>query len=247
MNYCDLTLPAPEENLACDEALLDFAEEQVTAGASTGFGGGILRFWESTRYFVALGYGKELSKEVNVEFCRRNTIPVLRRCTGGGTVLQGPGVLNYALILNVDSQAPLQNITSTNRYIMEMHREAFTRLLGAPVEVSGHTDLAIGGLKFSGNAQRRRKRHVLFHGCFLLHMDIDIMEQALPIPAVKPAYRLERTHREFLLNLKIDSNLIKQGLRKTWNASHPLESIPYERIGVLQRDRYSREEWNARM
>src|SRR5207253_61981 len=38
MNFCDLSLPSPEENLACDEALLELAEE--------GRVGEVLRVWE---------------------------------------------------------------------------------------------------------------------------------------------------------------------------------------------------------
>src|SRR5689334_22221800 len=179
MRYCDLTLPTPEENLACDEALLDWAEEFPEALP------GILRIWEPNRYFVVLGYGNRIATEVNTAFCRQNTIPVLRRCTGGGTVLQGPGILNYTLILPAEA-APFHNVTAANRFIMEHHRRCLSSLLGAPVETRGHTDLAVGGLKFCGNAQRRRKHSLLFHGSFLLHFDLDLMEKALPMPSVEP-------------------------------------------------------------
>ena len=116
MKLCDLTLASPEENLACDEALLDFCE----AGQSEE----ILRFWEPARYFVVLGYANKVAREVNLPFCRANGIPVLRRCTGGGTVLQGPGVLNYSLILRMDASGPLHSIAATNEFIMERHQQA---------------------------------------------------------------------------------------------------------------------------
>ena len=87
----DLTLATPEDNLACDEALLDWAEAHESPG--------LLRFWESDRRFVVLGYANRVADEVDVEACRAEDVPVLRRCSGGGTVLQGPGCVNYALIL----------------------------------------------------------------------------------------------------------------------------------------------------
>src|SRR6476619_5683092 len=136
MQYCDLTFPSPEENLACDQALLDWAETLGTPALP-----GILRVWEPTRYFVVLGYANRMTTEVNTAFCRQNTIPILRRCTGGGTVLQGPGILNYTLVLPADAP-PLHNVTAANRFIMEQHRRALASLLGAPVEIRGHTDLA---------------------------------------------------------------------------------------------------------
>ena len=43
-------------------------------------------------------------------------------------------------------------------------------VMGAGVEVQGHTDLAINSLKFSGNSQRRKERFLLFHGVFLAEL-----------------------------------------------------------------------------
>ena len=171
MKHCDLTLPSAEENLACDEVLLDLCDE--------GDAGEVIRFWEPAQYFVVVGYGNKLATEVNLPFCQLNTIPVLRRCSGGGTVLQGPGCLNYSLILRLEAAGPLQSISTTNTFILKRHQSALAALLQAPVEAQGHTDLAIGGLKFSGNAQRRTRHSVLFHGSFLLDLDIDLVEKAL--------------------------------------------------------------------
>src|SRR6266566_3649960 len=151
MKYCDLTLAPPAENLACDEALLQLAEEDGKMGE-------VLRVWEPMQYFVVVGYANRVGTEVNLPFCQRHTIPVLRRCTGGGTVLQGPGCLNYSLILPIAGSGPLRSIPATNDFILKRHQSALAALLRAPVEIRGHTDLAIGGLKFSGNAQRRKKR-----------------------------------------------------------------------------------------
>src|SRR2546428_11436756 len=78
VKFCDLPLDSPAENLACDEALLDTAE--------AGFSGELLRVWEPQSYFVVLGYANKAASEANLEFCRQNAIPVLRRCTGGGAV-----------------------------------------------------------------------------------------------------------------------------------------------------------------
>src|SRR5438132_10884302 len=161
MNFCDLTLASPEENLACDEVLLDLAEQGVVDE--------LLRTWEPSLYFVVLGYANKAAGEVNLPFCRHNNIPVLRRCTGGGTVLQGPGCLNYSLILSLDAAGSAHGIPATNEFVLKRHAAALIALLQAPVELRSPVDLVIGGLKICGNAQRRRKRFLLFHGSFLLN------------------------------------------------------------------------------
>ncbi len=236
MKLCDLTLASPEENLACDEALLDCCE----AGQSEE----ILRFWEPTSHFVVLGYANKVAREVNLPFCRARAIPVLRRCTGGGTVLQGPGVLNYSLILRMDSSGPLRSIATTNEFIMERHQQALAPLIRAHVERQGHTDLTIGGLKISGNAQRRQRRFLIFHGAFLLSLDIGLVEKTLPFPSRAPCYRAARSHADFLLNLKLPALTLKSALRETWHATESLSEIPYAQIRVLAREKYASDEWN---
>ncbi len=238
MYLCDLTLPSPEENLACDEVLLDLCE--------SGAAGELLRFWEPAQYFVVVGYANKAGTEANLDFCAQNKIPVLRRCSGGGTVLQGPGCLNYTLILSIDSAGPLASISSTNEYVLGRHQLALAPLLQAPVKKQGHTDLAIDGLKFSGNAQRRRQRFLLFHGSFLLHLDIGLLERALPLPSKQPDYRGNRSHADFLMNLKVPSSLIKQALTATWQATDELPAIPFDQIGRMAEEKYRTAEWNFR-
>jgi lipoate-protein ligase A len=236
MNCLDLTLPTPAENLACDEALLDVAER--------GGAGEVLRFWESTTHFVVLGYGNQVKDEVNIEACRAAGIPILRRCSGGGTVVQGPGCLNYSLVLNSDENSALGSISSTNRFVMERHRQALALLLGQRVTVEGHTDLAVGDLKFSGNAQRRKRHWLLFHGTFLLDFDLERIEKLLFLPSRQPEYRQGRSHAAFLTRLQLTSDRIKSALREAWDANAPSARPPEAQIAQLVADKYSRDEWN---
>src|SRR5580698_1898211 len=120
MNCLDLTLPTPAANLACDEALLEAGEENA--------GGEVLRFWRPREYFVVVGYSNHIAVEVDMAACRREGVGVYRRCSGGGTVLQGPGCLNYSLVLKLAGNDALQNITAANRHIMGRHRNALTGL-----------------------------------------------------------------------------------------------------------------------
>ncbi|HEY5913408.1 MAG TPA: lipoate--protein ligase family protein [Verrucomicrobiae bacterium] len=238
MNWLDLGLSSPGENLALDEALLDRCEE--------GAGGEVLRFWEAAQHFVVLGYANAVNREVNTEFCRVRGIPILRRCSGGGTVLQGPGCLNYTLILRVDRACELRSVHGTNDYVLNRHADALSKLLGKPVAREGHTDLALDGLKFSGNAQRRRKNALLFHGSFLLNLDLDLLEEALPLPSKQPDYRLNRSHRDFLTILRLPAASLKHGLREAWSATEPMRDVPTQQLAALVRDKYGRAEWNLK-
>jgi lipoate-protein ligase A len=238
MKLLDLTLTSPAENLACDEALLDSCE----AGAADE----ILRFWEPREYFVVVGYSNKVATEVNVAACEARDVPILRRCSGGGTVLQGPGCLNYALLLRIEASDPLHSISAANRFIMERNRAALESRLQRQVTVEGHTDLALGGLKFSGNSQRRRRRFLLFHGTFLLDLDIARLEALLPPPSKQPDYRRHRSHADFLANLHVPVGAIKTVLAQTWEANCLLAETPRAQIETLTREKYSTRDWSLK-
>lgn len=238
MNWLDLTLPTPAENLACDEALLDASE--------AGRAGNVLRFWEPTQYFVVVGYANAVNSEVNRPACDALGIPVLRRCSGGGTVLQGPGCLNYSLVLDVNGHNQLGNITSANRFIMDRNRAALESILHRPVAVRGHTDLVVDGRKVSGNAQRRHRRFLLFHGTFLLGFDLSLVERLLPMPSRQPDYRSNRPHGDFLSNLGVTAGTVKAALRDAWDAGQPLEAVPHDAIATLARGKYATPAWNLK-
>lgn len=232
----DATLPAPEENLALDDALFSDAEAHG--------GKGILRLWEPTTLFIVLGYTNSASAELKLEACRESNVPFQRRISGGGTVLQGPGCLDYALILPIDSHSDLATISGANRHIMSTMRSVLSDLLpGRRVTVEGDTDLAVEGKKVSGNAQRRGSRTILFHGVFLLDFDLNAMERFLQRPSRQPKYRNDRPHSAFVANLGIPSEVLKKGLIAAWNAVPGEVKVPVNEVRTLVDTRYRNPSW----
>ena len=249
MKFLDLTLATPAENLAGDEALLDLCEEQ---------GVEILRCWESRQNFVVVGYGNSVAREVNVAECRARGVPILRRCSGGGTVVQGPGCLNYNLTLRIpeDGCGPLATVTGTNQWVMERNRAALEKLLGGRVSVKGHTDLAFerraepstslpaAWLKFSGNAQRRRRCSLVFHGTILHDFDLSLIDALLLFPSKQPGYRADRGHGEFVRNVPATAEQIRAQLRAAWQACEPAPALTSAQLEPLLREHYGNDAWN---
>jgi lipoate-protein ligase A len=235
----DFSAREPAENLAADEALLDWCEAGGNRQA--------LRFWESPVHFVVLGYGNRAAEEARMEACRAAGVPVLRRCSGGGSVVQGPGCLNYSVVLEIACTPELAGITGANRFVMERNRTAIEALLGRPVTIEGFTDLAIDGRKFSGNAQRRKRRCLLFHGTILLGMDLAQVKQWLRPPPRQPDYRRARAHDEFILNLPLSAAAVQAALARAWNADGSFGEDLGAAIARLVTERYGREDWNLRI
>jgi lipoate-protein ligase A len=122
MHLLDLTLPLPEENVALDEALLDACEVGEITGA-------VLRLWEPDNYFVVLGRSSTANHEVNLAACRAQHVPVLRRVSGGGTVLAGPGCLMYAIVLSYAEHADARDITAAHHLILNRVATALSPLV----------------------------------------------------------------------------------------------------------------------
>ncbi len=239
MTLLDLTLPSPAGNLALDEALLDSAE--------AGTGGEVLRFWESPTPFVVVGYANQIASEVNVAACEARGVPILRRCSGGGTVVQGPGCLNYTVVLRITADGPTRNISAANEYVMEHIRAGIQSAIGnrqSAISIQGHTDLTLGKLKFSGNAQRRRKNFLLFHGSLLLNFDLPFISELLNMPSLQPDYRDGRPHEEFIINLKVPADVVKRSLASEWKA--PAASIQKPILPPALLEKYQSTEWNRK-
>ncbi|MBM4263711.1 MAG: lipoate--protein ligase family protein [Deltaproteobacteria bacterium] len=236
MKYLDLTLPSPEENLACDEALLHFCENHEEEP-------GALRFWESPNHFIVLGYSNKLNAEVHVEKCKTRGVPVLRRFSGGGTVVQGPGCLNYALVMANHQLGDTLDIIASFHFVLERHRDAVARLLGQEVQIAGISDLAVDGVKFSGNAQYRSRNFTLFHGTFLLGFDVALIEALLPMPSRQPHYRRARGHKDFVRNIPLGRHELCAALKHAWQALAPAERFNPSTVGQYVKQRYGRAEW----
>jgi lipoate-protein ligase A len=247
MQCLDYPFPSPAELLAADEALLDRAE--------AGHGGELLAFWEPHAAFVVVGYANQVAVEVNPAACTAAGVPVFRRCSGGGTVVQMPGGLNYSLILRITESGPTRNISAANQFIMEKNRVAIQAALGPganEVSVRGHTDLALAprGVphpvlrKFAGNAQRRRRQFLLFHGTLLLNCDLPRIAELLPMPSAQPDYRADRPHDAFVTNLNLPAATVKAALAQAWEATPGGDALPLADIHRLAQEKYATPAWN---
>ncbi|MBD97449.1 lipoate--protein ligase [bacterium] len=176
---------------------------------------GILRFWASSTYGVVLGRSGSIEDDVYASRCQADSVPVLRRSSGGGTVLQGPGCLSYSLIMPILAHDQFKTIGSTNAFVMQTMADSLRHDLPS-VSVRGHTDLTLGMHKFSGNAQRRLRYALLFHGTILYNFDLTKITYYLKQPPKQPAYRNNRPHSSFIINCGLSSNRIHDCLTQTW-------------------------------
>ncbi len=232
----DRTLPSLEENLALDEALLLHAED--------GIGGEVLRFWEWRGPGVVLGASGQIAIDVEDAVCRAESVKVARRASGGGTVLVGAGCLLYSLVLNYERAAQLRDVNASYRWIMG-RMQSILSAIHPDIEVAGISDLAIGDRKFSGNAQQRKRYHLLHHGTLLYGFDLEAVARYLKTPEKQPEYRRGRSHLDFICNLPTTAEKLKELLIAGWSAQGEF-TLPIERMKGLLVEKYSFESWVRR-
>jgi lipoate-protein ligase A len=235
MHTLDLTLPTLPENLALDEALLLEAE--------AGRAGEVLRLWEWPSYAVVLGAGGVLADDVDEAACLADDVAIQRRSSGGGTVLLGPGCLLFSLVLAYERSPLLREIPFSYVYILDRIGTAVADLL-PEIAKAGTSDLAAAGLKFSGNAQQRKRTHLLHHGSLLYEFDPGHVGRYLRMPARQPDYRARRAHEAFLRNLPARVSDLKRRLRTAWEADTELASWPP--VDRLVAEKYGQIEWVRR-
>ncbi|MFH1665875.1 MAG: lipoate--protein ligase family protein, partial [Candidatus Omnitrophota bacterium] len=192
MRFVEYSCKSPEETIALDELLLKKAEAGDT--------GETLRIWSATDHFAVLGRAGGAGEDCYTEKCRRDGVKIVRRSSGGGTVLQGPGCFNFSVILSYERDSSYRDINASYRAILQKMVDALAAE-GFSAEFRPVSDLASGGKKFSGNAQARKRGYFLHHGTILFDFDIDMVSQYLKHPIKEPAYRGRRPHGEFLTNI----------------------------------------------
>ncbi|MDA1015034.1 MAG: lipoate--protein ligase family protein [Planctomycetota bacterium] len=210
LDLLDLTLDSPEQNLALDERLLGEVDRNERAP--------LLRLWELQSHAVVLGRSGKIEIDVHQDACRERNIPVLKRCSGGGTVVLGPGCLVYSFFLPVDRQR--MSIRDGIAHVLCIVEDAI-RECGIESGQAGTSDLATMDYKFSGNSQKWSRNAVLHHGTILYDADLELISRLLKQPERQPDYRRDRQHRDFIQNLPVDgAELRRQLIAKCGEGEH---------------------------
>ncbi|MEX2317149.1 MAG: lipoate--protein ligase family protein [Pirellulales bacterium] len=243
MQRLDLTLSTPAENLALDEALLDWAEDEGPARE-------FLRLWESPQPIVVVGRSSRVGQEVDEHECAWRRIPILRRSSGGAAIVAGPGCLMYAVVLSYHLHPLLRDISRAHAHVLGRLADSL-RPYVPNVSCAGTSDLvlvdemrAAPPKKFSGNSLRAKRSHLLYHGTLLYDFDLSLIAACLRSPPRQPDYRGARSHSEFVTNLPIAGRDLAAALASAFPTTEQLAAWPRSRVDTLVAERFSLESWN---
>lgn len=239
LHLSQLTLEQSAANIAFDEALLEQAEAAPDHPE-------VLRIWEPTENIVVVGRSSPIEQEVNLDFCQRNDIPVFRRCSGGASIVTGPGCLMYAVVLDYRGRENLRMLEQAHQFVIDQLRLAIGRV-GLEVQMQGTSDLTYQDKKFSGNSLRCKRNWMLYHGTILCDFDLQLISDCLGSPRRQPEYRRGRSHKQFLTLLPTNPGELRQALIEQWAATETLPTWPQGLTARLTKEKYLSDEWTLKV
>ncbi len=146
---------------------------------------------------IVMGISGQPEQLLDVSRVRSDKIPVIKRFSGGGTVVVDENTLFITFILakeHLDVPAFPEPILRWSSGIYESSWQI-------PHFQLRENDYCIGALKCGGNAQYIKKDRLLHHTSFLWDYSENNMNYLL-LPNKRPKYRQDRPHKDFLCRLK---------------------------------------------
>jgi lipoate-protein ligase A len=148
-----------------------------------------------------MGISGQPAQLLDLSKVREQTIPVIKRFSGGGTVIVDPHTLFVTFIMAKDHL----DVAPYPEPILKWSADLYTAAWNIPSFHLRENDYCIGDKKCGGNAQYMKKDRWLHHTSFLWDYKPENMDVLL-LPPKRPAYRQNRTHDDFLCRLRAFGN-----------------------------------------
>ena len=172
------------------KAAFNMAMDSVLAHrVATGASGPVFRIYTWAERAISIGFSQYPAHVLDIERCRQDGVPVVRRPTGGRAVLHGDD-LSYSLVISADDPILGGTLRESCRQISMMLRDALRHVgidasigkqyrsvyekdgVGSPpcFMSTSRFEITAGGKKIAGLAQRRMNGVLLQQGTILMHV-----------------------------------------------------------------------------
>jgi lipoate-protein ligase A len=185
-------------NMALDEAVLNAVIEKRSPNT--------VRFYKWNPSTASIGRNQSLMEEIHMNFVEKVGFNVVRRITGGGAVFHDSnGEITYSIVCPIKFLEDLKAIKIIEQF------EIITHGITAGLNNYGLSTkkgiihcpaIFLDGKKFSGNAQIRKKGHLLQHGTILMDIDPELMYSVLKAPENVGKSRMVRSVRAKCIGIK---------------------------------------------
>jgi len=236
-----LVLPRTEEpawNLAAEDVLLRRLD----------LNSGPYLFFYINKPCLVIGRNQNPLVEINLAETAEANLEFFRRISGGGTVYQDPGNLNFSFF-TVNSPAIFDNYPALLRPLIE-----YFAGLNIDLEINPRNDLLLQGKKISGNARFASRDKLLSHGTLLINADLGKLGRFIrPAPLLEIETKASASRRSPVTSLSsvrtgLTAGEVHLGLERYFleNLQGELYSPPGQWLAEIDRlaeERFRHREW----
>ena len=256
-----------EWDLIIDEAPLDgswnMAEDEHLFRSLSEKPHTILRFYAWKNPTVSLGYSQKVPEVVDIEFCKKKGIDIVRRMTGGKLVLHNKEV-TYSLTSS-DTEIFTANLNDSYRLISEALMEGLKKIglessLASPAPqeyVRGNlpcfsypsrNEVEVHGKKIIGSAQKRVGTKFLQHGSIPLEEDDDLLKSISSLEGADEKVRMISLTEALGRSIDFDRTVevFAQGIEDYFRVQlkrRSLEEKENESVRQIQKAKYGNPIW----
>jgi len=250
--------------LSANDAFANMAiDEAIVAARINGEVPNTLRLYRWKPSAVSIGRFQDVVNEVQVENCRRETVDIVRRITGGGTVYHDSNdEITYSVVVKEKDLGTTDVVYAYNTISNGLIKAAKTLGVKAdfnPGDPRNCPNIAVNRKKISGSAQFHKGGILLQHGTLLLNVDLEKMFTFLRVPWAKTAHevvcvaqeRLTSLGKELNRNVSLSeaSSALIQGFKKALKVEFEecgLTSYEQQLASRLRDEKFSTDDWNMR-
>jgi lipoate-protein ligase A len=164
----NLSYDSPFRNVALEEALARKNCSEESQYTPT------VRFWRNPNS-VVIGRFQEAAAEVDLTECKLSQVQVARRFTGGGTVFQDEGTLNFTVVTKPADNPSILKFQEQN---MRVVTEALDNL-GLGCSLSAPNSILADGRKICGAAAALGKIFAFWHCSIMVTTNTRLLERVL--------------------------------------------------------------------
>jgi lipoate-protein ligase A len=199
---------------------------------------------------IVLGINQNAYEEINALYVKQSSIKLVRRLSGGGSIFQDAGNLNFSYIYE-DDGSDFFDMSKILNVLSGFLKEK----LNINITFQGNKHILIAGKKIGGYTKLRFNNRILVHCSLIFSSNKKFLIDALKISKSKhPDRALRSTHTNVTsisehLHEKISMNKFKEMFFSHVHNSFENSSIfelsenDKEKINALIKEKYSTWEW----
>jgi lipoate-protein ligase A len=173
--------------------------------------------WQPDKKYIILGRSNNAEDSVFIEKAVNDNIEILKRPSGGETVILSPKTLVISVKL------PIDNSLKVHKYFALINEKIIEALQNLGIEnlrQKGISDISIGEKKILGSSIYKKPNSIFYHAVLNISESPETLEKYLKHPKREPDYRNGRKHSDFVTSLKneifeISSEIISGEISKT--------------------------------